>query len=108
MYTQCDLIVGMEVCHAEPAELLLQHLLLHHSVSQPLCFLSLGLSLWLSLSLPASRFTDQTPKYSSVRKSAVIKRVSVDFWTDLPGSSFKKSQCIHIFSPTEFFPLLCL
>lgn len=48
MYTECDLIV----CHAEPAALLLYHLLLHHSAPPSvlvLCFLSLRLSFQFSL-----------------------------------------------------------
>lgn len=46
MYTKSDLTVWMEVCHAQPAALLLHHLLLHHSAL--LCFFSLSLSLRLS------------------------------------------------------------
>lgn len=56
MYTECDLDVWLEVCHAEPAALLLHHLLLHQSASQPLfvlCFPLLSLSASLSLSVLA-------------------------------------------------------
>lgn len=105
---QSDLIVWMVVCLAEPAPLLLHHLLLHHPASLPRVY-SVTLPLFISpaLSHPTILISLQNILNSSIKGMLAIKGFSTNLRTPFEAlfliSPFYSNPEYFVFLPAPCF-----